>query len=116
MNSLIYQALDIPEGLSGEAITGGEDCHGKLSAINSDATSDMSPVRAHNFNHSTEQLPIQLEALVGKGRFAEVWRARLHHQAAGSQYETVAVKVMVFPLPFFLTPLIFSVVFCVIFM
>ncbi|XP_024263294.1 TGF-beta receptor type-2 [Oncorhynchus tshawytscha] len=88
-----YQALDIPEGLSGEAITGGEDCHGKLSAINSDATSDMSPVRAHNFNHSTEQLPIQLEALVGKGRFAEVWRARLHHQAAGPQYETVAVKI-----------------------
>ncbi|CAB1328723.1 unnamed protein product [Coregonus sp. 'balchen'] len=90
---VISLALDIPEGLSGEAITGGEDCHYKLSAINSDATSDMSPVRAHNFNPNTEQLPIQLEALVGKGRFAEVWRARLHHQAAGSQYETVAVKI-----------------------
>ncbi|XP_010903242.2 TGF-beta receptor type-2 [Esox lucius] len=88
-----YQALDIPEGLSGDAITGSEDCHGKLSAINGDATSDMSPIRALELNHNAEQLPIQLEALVGKGRFAEVWRARLHHQSAGSLYETVAVKI-----------------------
>ncbi|CAB1347119.1 unnamed protein product [Coregonus sp. 'balchen'] len=86
-----FLALDIPEGLSGDAITGGEDCHGKLSAINGDITSDMCPVRANNFNHNMEQLPIQLEALVGKGRFAEVWRAKLHHQAAGSLYETVAI-------------------------
>ncbi|XP_038869978.1 TGF-beta receptor type-2-like [Salvelinus namaycush] len=88
-----YKALDIPEGLSGDVITGGEDCHGKPSAINGDTTSDMCPVRACNFNHNMEQLPIQLEALVGKGRFAEVWRAKLHHQAAGSLYETVAVKI-----------------------
>ncbi|XP_035629875.1 TGF-beta receptor type-2-like isoform X1 [Oncorhynchus keta] len=88
-----YKALDIPEGLSGDVITSGEDCHGKRSAINGDTTSDMCPVRAYNFNHNMEQLPIQLEALVGKGRFAEVWRAKLHHQAAGSLYETVAVKI-----------------------
>ncbi|XP_024245386.1 TGF-beta receptor type-2 isoform X2 [Oncorhynchus tshawytscha] len=49
--------------------------------------------KAYNFNHNMEQLPIQLEALVGKGRFAEVWRAKLHHQAMGSLYETVAVKI-----------------------
>ncbi|KAM6946069.1 TGF-beta receptor type-2-like [Aplochiton taeniatus] len=44
-----------------------------------------------------EQLPIKLEALVGKGRFAEVWRGRLLQEerdgASGDGYQTVAVKV-----------------------
>ncbi|KAL0963723.1 hypothetical protein UPYG_G00310020 [Umbra pygmaea] len=88
-----YQALDIPEGLNGDTVTSSEDGHEKLSAINGDATSDMSQVRAHELIHNAEQLPIQLEALVGKGRFAEVWKARLHHQTAGSPYEAVAVKI-----------------------
>uniref|UniRef100_A0A671V628 Serine/threonine-protein kinase receptor n=1 Tax=Sparus aurata TaxID=8175 RepID=A0A671V628_SPAAU len=43
----------------------------------------------------TEPLPIKLEVLVGKGRFAEVWRACLLHGETGgvNTYETVAVKV-----------------------
>lgn len=43
----------------------------------------------------TELLPIKLEALVGRGRFAEVWRGRLlGSQGAGAQtWTTVAVKV-----------------------
>uniref|UniRef100_A0A665TCF4 Serine/threonine-protein kinase receptor n=1 Tax=Echeneis naucrates TaxID=173247 RepID=A0A665TCF4_ECHNA len=42
-----------------------------------------------------EPLPIKLEVLVGKGRFAEVWRARLLQGVRGgvNSYETVAVKV-----------------------
>lgn len=43
----------------------------------------------------TELLPIKLEALVGRGRYAEVWRGRLlGSQGAGAQtWTTVAVKV-----------------------
>lgn len=43
----------------------------------------------------TELLPIKLEALVGRGRFAEVWRGcMLDGQGAGLQtWTTVAVKV-----------------------
>lgn len=43
----------------------------------------------------TELLPIKLEDLVGKGRFAEVWRGcLLDGQGAGAQtWTTVAVKV-----------------------
>ncbi|XP_029283717.1 TGF-beta receptor type-2 [Cottoperca gobio] len=42
-----------------------------------------------------EPLPIKLEVLVGKGRFAEVWRACLLDGRKGgvNSYETVAVKV-----------------------
>ncbi|KAM9710710.1 TGF-beta receptor type-2 [Menidia menidia] len=42
-----------------------------------------------------ELLPIKLEALVGKGRFAEVWKAHLlqGENAGAGSYETVAVKV-----------------------
>ncbi|XP_030643476.1 TGF-beta receptor type-2 [Chanos chanos] len=85
-----YQSLDPPEGCAGEA--NGSDYHGKLSSFTDDVHSDVSSTCANNLNHNTEHLPIQLEALVGKGRFAEVWRARLNHSDSG-QYETVAVKI-----------------------
>ncbi|XP_014727288.1 PREDICTED: TGF-beta receptor type-2-like [Sturnus vulgaris] len=39
-----------------------------------------------------ELLPIELDEMVGKGQFAEVWRAKLSHSRSG-QYETVAVKI-----------------------
>ncbi|KAG5283419.1 hypothetical protein AALO_G00041880 [Alosa alosa] len=84
-----YQSLDPPEGRSGEA--NGSDFPGKLTLLGDDGTSDLSSTRANSLNHNTEQLPIQLEALVGKGRFAEVWRARLNHSEG--QYESVAVKI-----------------------
>ncbi|XP_078260705.1 TGF-beta receptor type-2 isoform X2 [Rhinoraja longicauda] len=57
-----------------------------------DSHSDMSVTCANNINHNNELLPIELDAAVGKGRFAEVWRAKLKHSASG-QYETVAVKI-----------------------
>ncbi|XP_060786207.1 TGF-beta receptor type-2-like isoform X2 [Neoarius graeffei] len=85
-----YQSLDPPEACAGEANT--SDYHGKLLSLSEDANSDISSSCANSLNHNTEHLPIQLEMLVGKGRFAEVWRARLNHSECG-QYETVAVKI-----------------------
>ncbi|KAG7330972.1 hypothetical protein KOW79_004941 [Hemibagrus wyckioides] len=85
-----YQSLDPPEACAGEANT--SDYHGKLLSLGEDANSEISSSCANSLNHNTEHLPIQLEALVGKGRFAEVWRARLNHSECG-QYETVAVKI-----------------------
>ncbi|ROL50451.1 TGF-beta receptor type-2, partial [Anabarilius grahami] len=82
-----YQSLDPAEGQ-----VNGSDYRGKLSSLSDDVNSEISSTCANNLNHNTEQLPIQLEALVGKGRFAEVWRARLSHNEGG-QYETVAVKI-----------------------
>ncbi|KAJ8415215.1 hypothetical protein AAFF_G00009130 [Aldrovandia affinis] len=86
-----YQSLEAPEGRgAGGGAPGDYRC--KLPANGDDACSEASSAHANCLNHNTEHLPIQLEALVGKGRFAEVWRARLNHSAAG-QYETVAVKI-----------------------
>lgn len=82
-----YQSLDPAEGQAN-----GSDYRGKRPSLSDDVNSEMSSTCANNLNHNTEQLPIQLEALVGKGRFAEVWRARLSHNESG-QYETVAVKI-----------------------
>lgn len=65
---------------------------GKGTVEPGDSHSDMSVTCANNINHNTELLPIELDAVVGKGRFAEVWRAKLKHCASG-QYETVAVKI-----------------------
>lgn len=86
-----YQALELPEGLppGQEGVTVGDACLGKLSAMRKDVTL---PVCGNSLNYNRELLPLQLEALVGKGRFAEVWRARLLH-STGTHYETVAVKV-----------------------
>lgn len=82
-----YQSLDPAEGQ-----VNGSNYRGKLPSLSDDVNSEISSTCANNLNHNTEQLPIQLEALVGKGRFAEVWRARLSHNEGG-QYETVAVKI-----------------------
>ncbi|XP_016142179.1 TGF-beta receptor type-2-like isoform X1 [Sinocyclocheilus grahami] len=82
-----YQSLDPAEGQ-----VNGSNYRGKLPSLSNGVNSEISSTCANNLNHNTEQLPIQLEALVGKGRFAEVWRARLSHNEGG-QYETVAVKI-----------------------
>lgn len=92
-----YQALDLPCGRlgargenGGEREMGpesqGEESNAKVLSRNSD---DMWQ------DQRAEPLPIKLEVLVGKGRFAEVWRARLLQGEKGdiSSYETVAVKV-----------------------
>ncbi|XP_063788854.1 TGF-beta receptor type-2-like isoform X2 [Pseudophryne corroboree] len=56
---------------------------------------DLSAACANSFNHNTELLPIDLEQRVGKGRFAEVWRAKLKHTQSGHG-EAVAVKIFPF--------------------
>ncbi|XP_019409479.1 PREDICTED: TGF-beta receptor type-2-like [Crocodylus porosus] len=64
----------------------------KLSVMIDDNHSHMSSTCANSINHNTELLPIELDEMVGKGQFAEVWRAKLNHASSG-QYETVAVKI-----------------------
>uniref|UniRef100_A0A4W3J9B0 Serine/threonine-protein kinase receptor n=1 Tax=Callorhinchus milii TaxID=7868 RepID=A0A4W3J9B0_CALMI len=66
--------------------------NGKCTVMVDDGHSDISATCANNLNHNNELLPIELDAMVGKGRFAEVWRAKLKHSAS-EQYETVAVKI-----------------------
>ncbi|XP_056154149.1 TGF-beta receptor type-2-like isoform X2 [Lampris incognitus] len=63
--------------------------------IMDDGGSDSSSTHANNLNHNTELLPIELDAQVGKGRFAEVYKAKLKQgSSAGEQaFETVAVKI-----------------------
>ncbi|KAL0962519.1 hypothetical protein UPYG_G00341100 [Umbra pygmaea] len=63
--------------------------------IMDDGGSDSSSTHANNLNHNTELLPIELDAQVGKGRFAEVYKAKLKQGAtgAGEPFETVAVKI-----------------------
>lgn len=92
----LYQALDLPcgglgvEGRRGVTGPGGqrEESNAKVSSLNNDIITDWQGQMA-------EPLPIKLEVLVGKGRFAEVWRARLLQGDKGgvNSYETVAVKV-----------------------
>ncbi|XP_056245314.1 TGF-beta receptor type-2 isoform X1 [Seriola aureovittata] len=93
----LYQALDLPCGGRGSEARGGggvmapgsqlEESNAKVSSLNNDITDWQGQL--------AEPLPIKLEALVGKGRFAEVWRARLLQGEKGgvNSYETVAVKV-----------------------
>ncbi|KAJ8268274.1 hypothetical protein COCON_G00134460 [Conger conger] len=57
-----------------------------------DDRSDSSSTHANNINHNTELLPIELDLQVGKGRFAEVYKAKLK-QSASEHFETVAVKI-----------------------
>ncbi|XP_026150422.1 TGF-beta receptor type-2 [Mastacembelus armatus] len=95
----LYQALDLPcggLGARGEDGGGGvtgpgsgrEGYSAKVPPFSRDVISDWQSQLA-------ELLPIKLEVLVGKGRFAEVWRARLlqGEKGGGNSYETVAVKV-----------------------
>lgn len=64
----------------------------KLSVLMDDGPAAMNATCANSLNHNTELLPIELDEMVGKGQFAEVWRAKLNHSSSG-QYETVAVKI-----------------------
>ncbi|KAM6070733.1 TGF-beta receptor type-2-like [Chlamydotis macqueenii] len=62
----------------------------KLSVLMDESPAGTSPTCASS--HPAELLPIELDEMVGKGQFAEVWRAKLSHSRSG-QYETVAVKI-----------------------
>ncbi|XP_068603096.1 TGF-beta receptor type-2 [Brachionichthys hirsutus] len=69
------------------------DAHGIMM---DDGGSDSSSTHANNLNHNTELLPIELDAQVGKGRFAEVYRAKLKRGSSVGReqgFETVAVKI-----------------------
>uniref|UniRef100_A0AAV2MB37 TGF-beta receptor type-2 n=1 Tax=Knipowitschia caucasica TaxID=637954 RepID=A0AAV2MB37_KNICA len=70
---------------------GGLDCS-ESCAIMMDNGSDSSSTHANNINHNTEPLPIELDQMVGKGRFAQVYKAKLK-QTTSDQFETVAVKI-----------------------
>ncbi|AWP21359.1 putative TGF-beta receptor type-2-like [Scophthalmus maximus] len=61
-----------------------------------DEGSDSSSTLANNLNHNTELLPIELDVQVGKGRFAEVYKAKLKQGSSVSEeqgFETVAIKI-----------------------
>ncbi|XP_033021171.1 TGF-beta receptor type-2 [Lacerta agilis] len=69
-----------------------KDCSDVCAIMIDDDCSDISSTCANNINHNTELLPIELDTLVGKGRFAEVYKAKLK-QNTSEQFETVAVKI-----------------------
>ncbi|XP_053119145.1 TGF-beta receptor type-2 isoform X2 [Hemicordylus capensis] len=69
-----------------------KDCSDGCAIMMDDDRSDISSTCANNINHNTELLPIELDILVGKGRFAEVYKAKLK-QNTSEQFETVAVKI-----------------------
>ncbi|XP_010774432.1 TGF-beta receptor type-2-like [Notothenia coriiceps] len=69
----------------------GLDCDACAIMMDDDG-SDSSSTHANSLNHNTEPLPIELELLVGKGRFAQVYKAKLK-QSTSDQFETVAVKI-----------------------
>ncbi|XP_074510605.1 TGF-beta receptor type-2 [Sebastes fasciatus] len=71
---------------------GGLDCSDACAIMMDDDGSDSSSTHANNLNHNTEPLPIELDLLVGKGRFAQVYKAKLK-QTTSDQFETVAVKI-----------------------
>lgn len=66
--------------------------HSDTGPIMPDDRSDSSSTHANNLNHNMEPLPIELDVQVGKGRFAEVYKAKLK-QSPSEQFETVAVKI-----------------------
>ncbi|XP_056141758.1 TGF-beta receptor type-2 [Lampris incognitus] len=72
--------------------TGGLDCSDACAIMMDDDGSDSSSTHANNLNHNTEPLPIELDLQVGKGRFAQVYKAKLK-QSTSDQFETVAVKI-----------------------
>nr|XP_020467332.1 TGF-beta receptor type-2-like isoform X2 [Monopterus albus] len=74
---------------------GGLDCSDACAIMLDDDRSDSSSTHANNLNHNTEPLPIELDLLVGKGRFAQVYKAKLK-QTTSDQFETVAVKIFPF--------------------
>ncbi|KAM3615180.1 uncharacterized protein V6R79_024540 [Siganus canaliculatus] len=68
------------------------DCSEACAIMIDDDRSDSSSTHANSLNHNTEPLPIELDLLVGKGRFAQVFKAKLKHSTS-DQFETVAVKI-----------------------
>ncbi|MGH0137695.1 UNVERIFIED_CONTAM: hypothetical protein FKN15_064539 [Acipenser sinensis] len=68
------------------------DCGEGCAIMIDDDRSDISSTCANNINHNMELLPIELDMQVGKGRFAEVYKAKLK-QSTSEQFETVAVKI-----------------------
>ncbi|XP_071388742.1 TGF-beta receptor type-2 isoform X1 [Centroberyx affinis] len=75
-----------------KAKAGGLDCSDACAIMMDDDGSDSSSTHANNLNHNTEPLPIELDLQVGKGRFAQVYKAKLK-QSTSDQFETVAVKI-----------------------
>ncbi|KAM6968096.1 TGF-beta receptor type-2-like [Aplochiton taeniatus] len=75
-----------------KAKAGGLDCSDACAIMMDDDGSDSSSTHANNLNHNTEPLPIELDMQVGKGRFAQVWKAKLK-PTTSDQFETVAVKI-----------------------
>ncbi|KAI2653233.1 TGF-beta receptor type-2 [Labeo rohita] len=61
--------------------------------MSDDDRSDSSSANANSLNHNTELLPIQLDIIVGKGRFAEVYRAKLKQGTTDESFQMVAVKI-----------------------
>uniref|UniRef100_A0A8C2EVQ0 Serine/threonine-protein kinase receptor n=1 Tax=Cyprinus carpio TaxID=7962 RepID=A0A8C2EVQ0_CYPCA len=61
--------------------------------MSDDDRSDSSSANANSLNHNNELLPIQLDTIVGKGRFAEVYRAKLKQGATDESFQMVAVKI-----------------------
>ena len=89
----LFQALDLPCGAPGRRGEGGggrvmgqEEFNAKTPSLNNDTISEKTDWQGH----LGELLPIKLEVLVGKGRFAEVWKGE---KGGANSYETVAVKV-----------------------
>lgn len=84
----LFLASDLPcggeGGGAGREASRAQNSHGDVISNMADGPGQL-----------TELLPIKLEALVGKGRFAEVWSGRLLRGGRGgrSWHETVAVKV-----------------------
>ncbi|XP_060905583.1 TGF-beta receptor type-2-like isoform X2 [Labrus mixtus] len=70
----------------------GLDCSDACAIMMDDDRSDSSSTHANSLNHNTEPLPIDLDLLVGKGRFAQVYKGKLK-QTTSDQFETVAVKI-----------------------
>lgn len=90
-----YQTSDLPgvgPGARGQG-GGGGDMLGPH--VDKHPNSDMVNNHPDCEGQLAKLLPIKLEVLVGKGRFAEVWRGRLLQGERGgtNTYESVAVKV-----------------------
>ncbi|XP_039179742.1 TGF-beta receptor type-2-like [Crotalus tigris] len=64
----------------------------EILSVKIDHHSALHPACASSLNHINELLPVELDERVGKGQFAEVWKAKLKHASSG-KYEMVAVKI-----------------------
>uniref|UniRef100_A0A3Q2CLU3 TGF-beta receptor type-2 n=1 Tax=Cyprinodon variegatus TaxID=28743 RepID=A0A3Q2CLU3_CYPVA len=95
----LYQALAVPHGGPVPRDEGGEKRREDLDIEQEDFhTKELSLRNDISYRSDLQRddlLSIKLDQMVGKGRFAEVWRARqLHSEKGGvNRYKTVAVKV-----------------------